>query len=77
MGDEDRLGMTEEQWAAFQAYTHGFGDQDENGVDLAALRENLKLTPTQRLEKLIAAQSFLEECRRADARRNRRHRASS
>lgn len=25
-----------------------WGDQDENGVDLARLRENLRLTPAQR-----------------------------
>jgi hypothetical protein len=28
-----------------------WGDQDENGVDLARLRENLKLTPAERLRK--------------------------
>jgi hypothetical protein len=49
---EDHLGMTDEQWAWFQAHTHGFGEQDENGVDVSLLRENLRLTPTQRLEKL-------------------------
>ncbi len=52
---EDRLGMTEEQWAQFQAYTHGYGEQDENGVDLSLLRENLKLTPTERLERMDSA----------------------
>jgi predicted nucleotidyltransferase len=50
---EDHLGMTDEQWAWFQAYTHGFGEQDENGVDVSLLRENLRLTPTQRLEKML------------------------
>lgn len=49
---EDRLGMTEEQWEQFQAYTHGFGEQDDSGVDISLLRENLKLTPSQRVEKL-------------------------
>jgi predicted nucleotidyltransferase len=49
---EDRLGMTDEQWERFQAYTHGFGEQDENGVDISLLRENLRLTPGQRVEKL-------------------------
>jgi hypothetical protein len=29
-----------------------WGDQDENGVDLLRLRENLKLTPAERLQKL-------------------------
>lgn len=31
---------------------HPYGDQDENGVDLSLLRENLKLTPRERLSKL-------------------------
>jgi hypothetical protein len=47
---EDRLGMSEEQGERFQAYTYGFGEQDENGVDISLLRENLRLTPSQRLE---------------------------
>ena len=44
--------MTEEQWRWFLNYTSGFGDQDENGVDLSLLRENLKLTPTERIESM-------------------------
>jgi hypothetical protein len=52
---EDRLGMTEEQWQQFQTYTHGFGEQDANGVDVSLLRENLKLTPEQRVLKLLPA----------------------
>ena len=51
----DRLGMTEEQWAQWQTYTHGFGEQDENGVDLSLLRQNLRLTPTERLRKHLKA----------------------
>jgi predicted nucleotidyltransferase len=50
---EDRLGMTEEQWERFQAYTHGFGEQDEHGVDVSLLRESLRLTPSQRVEQLL------------------------
>ena len=26
-----------------------YGEQDENGIDLSLIRENLKLTPSQRL----------------------------
>ena len=55
---EDRLGLTEEQWAIFQKATHGYGEQDENGVDLSVLRENLKLSPTQRLNRLESARAF-------------------
>lgn len=67
MGEEaeDRLGMTEEQWARFQEITHGYGDQDENGIDLSLLRENLKLTPTQRLERLQQVHDFFWEARHA------------
>lgn len=35
-------------------------DQDENGVDLAHLRENLKLTPIERLHKLDAGRQSLK-----------------
>ena len=48
---EDRLGMTDEQWKRFQEYTHGYGDQDENGVDLAWLRYNLSLSVAERIER--------------------------
>jgi hypothetical protein len=34
-------------------------------VDRTLLRENLKLTPTERFEKLMAMQRFAEELRRA------------
>ena len=42
-----------------------WGDQDENGVDLARLRENLKLTPAERLRKLDAARYIFEIGRNA------------
>jgi hypothetical protein len=32
-----------------------YGDQNENGVDLSLIRENLKLMPLQRLRKADAA----------------------
>src|SRR5262249_22235004 len=62
--DEDRLGMTDEQWEAFQRHTHGFGDQDENGIDLSLLRANLRLTPTERLEKMRRSIIDLRRVRR-------------
>jgi len=34
-------------------------------VDRTLLRENLKLTPTQRFEQLMAMQRFVEELQRA------------
>ena len=32
-----------------------WGDQDENGIDLARLRENLELTPAERIDQHEAA----------------------
>jgi hypothetical protein len=32
-----------------------WGDQDENGIDLARLRENLQLTVAERLERMEAS----------------------
>ena len=42
----------EEELIRFQKENpHYWGDQDENGVDLARLRENLKLTPAERIRR--------------------------
>ena len=62
---EDHLGMTDEQWAIFHRATHGFGEQDANGIDLASLRENLRLTPTERLRRHQQALGLSLEVRRA------------
>lgn len=43
---------------------HPFGDQDENGIDLSMLRANLRLTPTQRVEKMQRALSLFLEIER-------------
>jgi predicted nucleotidyltransferase len=64
---EDHLGMNDEQWAWFQRHTHGFGEQDENGVDVSLLRENLSLTPSQRLEKMLRGLSFRKDGRAMEA----------
>lgn len=42
-----------------------WGEQDENGIDLARLRWNLCLTPDERLERHSRALDFVLECRRA------------
>ena len=64
---EDHREMTDEQWAWFQEYTHGYGDQDENGVDLSLLRSQLSLTPTERLMRLEAGAEFVKELDSAGA----------
>lgn len=43
-------------------------DLYKKDVDRTLLRENLKLTPSERLEKLMGMQAFVEECRRAGRR---------
>ena len=37
--EDDRMGMTEEQWVRFQADTSGYGDQNENGYHLLMCSE--------------------------------------
>lgn len=39
----------------FEQWTQGYGDQDENGIDLSLIRENLKLTPLERTRRGDAA----------------------
>lgn len=65
---EDKLGMTDTQWAQWQAYTHGYGDQDANGVDISCLRANLSLTPRERLEKHQGALKLTREVQNAGVR---------
>jgi hypothetical protein len=62
---EDRLGMTEEQWDKFQRYTRGYGEQSESGVDISLIRANLRLSPTERMEKHLRAVTAVQEVRRA------------
>jgi hypothetical protein len=69
MEEDDRLGMTEEQWEWFQAATRGFGEQDDNGVDVSLIRANLLLTPTERLEQHRRALRLMLEVQHAGATR--------
>jgi hypothetical protein len=41
--------MTAEEYLEKMKDPLWYGEQDENGVDLSLIRENLKKTPTQRL----------------------------
>lgn len=43
--------MTLEEYLAQFCGPHCYGEQDENGVDLSLIRENLRLTPHERLLK--------------------------
>ncbi len=51
-------------WAGMRAVIDAY----KKDVDRTLLRENLKLTPEQRLEKLMELQRFAEELRRAGRR---------
>lgn len=42
-----------------------FPDQDEYGNDLAHIRANLRLTPTERVERMAAFMTLFLEARRA------------
>jgi predicted nucleotidyltransferase len=57
---DERLGMTDAQWAQWQAYTHGFGEQDASGVDVSLIRQNLRLPFWARLEKLEREFAFFK-----------------
>ena len=59
--EDVRRGMTDAQWEIYQRATSGYGEQSASGIDISLLRENLKLTPTQRLAKLQIAHNFFVE----------------
>ena len=42
---------------------HYYGEQDENGVDLSLIRENLKLSPLERVRKADSNARALKELR--------------
>lgn len=53
--------MTDDQWAQWQAYTHGYGEQDANGIDISLIRENLRSSPWERLAYLERNMMFFTE----------------
>ena len=69
--DSDNL--TDEQRAFLKRALSGNFDQGANGYDLTMFRANLRLTPTQRIEKLQGALEMYKELQRV----GRHHRLSS
>ena len=59
--DDLQRGMTDAHWEIYKRATSGYGEQSESDIDISLLRENLKLTPTQRLAKLQVAHNFFVE----------------
>ena len=59
----------EEEIIRFQEENPDYwGDQDENGVDLARLRDNLSVTPAERLLRNEVALVFVRELEKASER---------
>jgi hypothetical protein len=60
---DNRPVLTHEQRATMEEWlrAHPYGDQDENGIDIGAIRRNLVLTPGQRLLRLQQAVQSLRE----------------
>ena len=61
------------EWIQKHCGPHSYGEQDENGIDLSLIRENLELTPLERIRRGDAGRRqalFLLEC-------GRRHREES
>lgn len=64
------MSMTNDLGAASRPFNSpllGFSDQNADGVDLYHLRANLRLTPTERLERNRRSHELLMEVRRAGA----------
>jgi hypothetical protein len=64
MDDHREISEEDRQRVIDYARAHPFGDQDGNGIDLSLLRHNLRLTPTQRIEKMQRALAFFNEVER-------------
>ena len=43
--------LSKEEYLRRMNDPHWYGEQDENGVDLSLIEENLRLTPTERLRR--------------------------
>jgi len=66
---DPHAGLTEEQRAQLECALSGYGEQGANGYDLSLFRENLRRTPTERIERLQAAVDFFAEVKKARANR--------
>jgi hypothetical protein len=43
--------LSKEEYLRKMQDPHWYGEQDENGVDLSIIRENLKLSPLERIRR--------------------------
>ena len=65
MHTETSLTPEEEQFILDWYKEHPMPEQDENGVDIGHLRENLRLTPLERLEKMERHMKAVLQTRKA------------
>ena len=63
MTEADRA--RQDEWMRDYYAQFPYGEQDEHGIDLSLLRENLKLTPTERMIQHHRALELAMEVRRA------------
>lgn len=61
--------LTEEQRKIVEKALTGYGEQGANGYDLSMFRENLRRTPTERIQRLQLAHNFFVEVKNARANR--------
>lgn len=59
---DENAELTEEQRERMRM---DYGEQGENGYDFSLFRENLRRTPTERIERLQRAISLYQEVKRA------------
>ena len=62
-----------EAWIREHCGPHCYGEQDESGTDLSTIRENLKLSPEERLLRADAQTAGLRELIEHGRRRKEEH----
>ncbi|HEX5323244.1 MAG TPA: hypothetical protein VFW40_05615 [Capsulimonadaceae bacterium] len=63
----DNRGNEQSAAQSAEPSTGQFPEQNEDGIDLSLIRENLKLTPAQRIQRHQRALKLMKEVRRAGA----------
>ncbi len=58
---KQRAGMTPAQWDRYVAFIWGFGDEDDDSLSISLLWENLRLTPTQRIERMLCMLHYIRK----------------
>ena len=64
---KENEGLTEERQQQGACVGSEYGEQGAHGYDLSLFRENLRRTPTERIERLQSAHNFFVEVEKACA----------